>query len=132
MAAKVTKIHPERGDLPHVPDGVEATTWGVTLPAEITHLSPRRATELLLHVSWHRWHQYAELLESEYNASPGTAQTPAGVRALIGNRVASGKDGLFAQGEEIRALTRLEADERDRCAKLARQCHEMGITGDEW
>lgn len=47
---------------------------------------------------------------------------------LVGHNYSAVKDiGIFATGENIRALVQLEQTERDRCAKLAEMAHKMGI-----
>lgn len=54
--------------------------------------------------------------------------TTGGVAALIGNTYAATKDGdVFATGEAIRGLARLEAEERDRCARFAKLAIEAGV-----
>lgn len=52
-----------------------------------------------------------------------------GVAALIGKTYsAAGKDGhIFASGEAVRGLAKLEADERDRCANFCRLAISAGI-----
>lgn len=51
-----------------------------------------------------------------------------GVAALVGNQYASTKDGdVFATGEAIRGLAKLEAEERDRCANFATKAIAAGL-----
>jgi hypothetical protein len=50
---------------------------------------------------------------------------------MIGHRYSySGGEhgtGLYATSEEVRALVRLEAEERDRVVRYAKTAHDMGI-----
>lgn len=51
-----------------------------------------------------------------------------GVAALIGSTYADTKDGrIYATGDMIRGLTKLEADERDRCANFAAKAIAAGL-----
>jgi hypothetical protein len=51
-----------------------------------------------------------------------------GVSALIGHTWASaGEDGVYATGEAIRGLVKLEAEERDRAAGMAAKAAAAGI-----
>lgn len=51
-----------------------------------------------------------------------------GVSALIGHTFSATKDGdIFATGEAIRGLARLEGEERDRCAGFAAKAIAAGI-----
>jgi len=51
-----------------------------------------------------------------------------GVSALIGSSYADTKDGrIYATGDMIRGLTKLEADERDRCANFAAKAIAAGL-----
>jgi hypothetical protein len=51
-----------------------------------------------------------------------------GVAALIGNTYGDAKGGgIFATGEAIRGLAKLEADERDRCAGMAAKAVAAGL-----
>lgn len=69
--------------------------------------------------------------DSEYAPLSGGAGVAAegGTSGLIGHTYgAAGKDGrVYAQGEALRALVTLEAQERDRCVKFAEAAHRMGI-----
>jgi hypothetical protein len=116
-------VTPTEDQLPAVPEGAMVTAWnaGATGP-----LSPRAATLLMLHVSWQRWQYYAALLKEEVDKRGAAGLT--GFKRSASNVT----DGIYPTSEEIRALTRLEAQERDRCARLAREAHEMGLLGDEW
>lgn len=61
--------------------------------------------------------------ETDYDVGPGGAS-----RALIGPVYDLSKEGLpVAVGEAIRALVKLEAEERDRAAKLVRDGIRIGI-----
>ena len=51
-----------------------------------------------------------------------------GPDALVGPTFAAGRDGQRVEtGEQRRALTRLEAEERDRAVRFAKTAHDMGI-----
>lgn len=53
---------------------------------------------------------------------------PAGAAALVGNTVgANERFGFYAKGEEVRSLVRLEAEERERCARWAKMALDAGI-----
>lgn len=97
---------------------------------------------LLMNVSWIRWQLYAELLRQQVAdadrkaATRGsTSSTKGAAGGLIGHHLAASPvtGGVFPTGEEIRALTRLEAEERDRCARLVKLAHDMGVADmGEW
>jgi hypothetical protein len=114
-----------RGNLPPLPRGAEVTAWRASLPAGADALSPRMAMVLLLHSSWLRWLEYSALLEEQVREASGAA-------GLVGSTMASGRGGLYATGSEVLALTQLEADERDRVMRYAKQCHDAGLFGEEW
>jgi len=59
-----------------------------------------------------------------------TDASPSDTNGLIGYRYGmGGKEGiLYQQSEEVRALVRLEAEERDRVVKYAKVAHDMGIS----
>ena len=123
---------PGDGTLPSLPDGLErqVTAWHLPQDLEqegIAGLPPRVVMILLLHMSYLRVQEYAGMLQNQKNtASSG----PRG--GLIGFRTGRAADGtIYATGEELRGLTILEAQERDRLARLARECHDLGITGDD-
>lgn len=51
-----------------------------------------------------------------------------GVGALVGNTYAADKQaGIFATGEAIRGLAKLESDERERCANFAAKAVAAGL-----
>lgn len=51
-----------------------------------------------------------------------------GVAALVGNTYSSSNSGsLFATGEALRGLAKLEAEERDRCANFAAKAVAAGL-----
>jgi hypothetical protein len=93
----------------------------------------------LVMVSWQRWQYYAALLHDQIIAAstrdqhPGAPPVEAG--GIVGVRTSAssavGGSGLYATGEQIRALVELEGTERERCARLLRQAHDMGITNEE-
>lgn len=54
--------------------------------------------------------------------------TTGGVAALIGNTYGDSKTGgIYATGEAIRGLAKLEAEERDRCANFAKIAIAAGL-----
>jgi hypothetical protein len=92
---------------------------------------------LLMHVSWMRWSELADLLKRQMDeqieaALGGTPASESG--GVVGHKVAiNPRDGrLYETGEEIRALAVLEGEERDRCMRLAREAHDMGLFGENW
>lgn len=130
-----------RSQLPAVPPGMTVTAWeaghgpGDVLAAEVSgrllsRVTPRQAMILLLHVSWLRWQEYASMLKAQVDDAPQGRTA----RGLVGHKTSASSvtGGIYPTSEEIRALTRLEGQERDRCAALARQAHEMGLSGEDW
>jgi hypothetical protein len=96
-------------------------------------VSPSEAVMAMLHMSWARVHVYAGLLERQVAAAdPGR---PGGVgqgEGLVGHTFsASPSVGVYESGEAVRALARLEAEERDRCVRYAKVAHDMGIADRE-
>lgn len=83
--------------------------WDVT--GEISLVGSADVMLRLLHMSWVRVHLLAARLRVLVEGSEGD------------EGFVSPRDG----GEQIRALTRLEAEERDRCARFAKLCHDMRI-----
>lgn len=54
--------------------------------------------------------------------------TSGGVAALVGNTYGDSKTGgIYATGEAIRGLAKLEAEERDRCASMAAKAVAAGL-----
>lgn len=126
-----------RGDMPPVPKGAEVTAWAVTLPGDVRTLSPRMAMILMLHATWLRWSEYAALLEQQMldptnSALAGEPSTESA--GLVGHTWAMDPKSseVYATGEQVRALAALEAEERERVMKFARQCHDAGLLGDDW
>jgi hypothetical protein len=121
----VNRELPPGSSLPAPPGGATVGAWGVTLPPGMEVLPPRLVMLLLLHMSWNRAQEYARLLQTQRDSGGGR---PGG--GLTGFRTGRAADGtIYATGTEIHALTVLEGQERDRCARLAQQCHDLGITG---
>jgi hypothetical protein len=125
---------PEREELPALPPGAVVTAWMAGVLGS-RPLSPRAAILLLLHVSFLRWQEYATMLHAQVedapDGGPGKRGTP-GVRGLIGHHTAMSGGQMYPTREDIRALVRLEADERDRAARLAMMAHDIGLTGEDW
>ena len=113
--------------VPGADDSVRITPYRVDFPAGI--VTPRQSIIMLLQVSWQRWQSYAAILENDVTNAQPDADDNGLVVPTWGN---SPKDGAYVSGEAISALAGLEADERDRCAKLAKQAHDMGIEDEEW
>ena len=90
-----------------------------------------------LHMSWLRLATYSELVRQQVavegmKVHPEQQDPDARVETsgLIGHEYgAAGKEGrIFAKSEQVRALIRLESEERDRVMRYTKQCHEMGIS----
>lgn len=127
----------QQGDMPAVPKGVGVTAWAVTLPGDVATLSPRMAMVLMLHATWLRWSEYAALLEQQMlnPVSAALASEPDSESGgLVGHTWAMDPktSDIYATGEQVRALAALEADERDRVMRYARQCHDVGLLGEDW
>ena len=106
---------------------VKVTPWSVDMPA--TAVTPRTGMILMLQVAWQRWQVYAAMLEDQ--VSHGTSSTDNGLVGPVWSlNVKDG--GLEVTGEQARALVAIEAEERDRFARLAKQAHDMGIDDSEW
>lgn len=126
-----------RGQLPPIPEDADVTPWRAMLPEGADVLSPRMAMVLLMHVSWLRWSELAQMLERQMGEQVLDAlsgQPAAESHGVVGHKMAMNpKDSrLYATGEEIRALAELEGQERDRCSRLAREAHDMGLFGENW
>jgi hypothetical protein len=87
---------------------------------------------LMLHTSYLRWLEVAAYLEKQVKAAGGSRTMVEGAGGLVGHRVGMSQAGPYPTGEEIRALTKLEGEERDRVMRYARECHEVGLLGDDW
>jgi hypothetical protein len=104
-------------------------------------VTPSEAVMAMLQMSWARVHLYASLLERQVaDAQEGGGFGLGGAddpelgpgAGLIGHTRSGVKDiGIFATGEAARGLTKLEAEERDRCVRYARVAHDMGIADRE-
>lgn len=123
---------PAREDLPAAPAGAQVTAWEADAAGLLSRVTPRQAMILLLHVSWLRWHEYSKMLKEQVEAAQPGRAAGAGVRGLVGHKTSASAvtGGLYPTSEEIRALVRLEGQERDRCANLAKAAHDMGLTED--
>jgi hypothetical protein len=125
----------------------QITAWN---PAGETPTVDHQAVALsTLQMSWLRLAMYAELVRRQV-AAEGDAPLPepddadsleldddgeirlpkAKISGLIGYEYgAAGKEGrIFAKSEQVRALVRLESEERDRVMRYTKQCHDMGIS----
>ncbi len=101
------------------PATVTITAWSVRTPADV--VTPKQGIIALLQVSWQRWQILASMLEDQ--VMNGTAHVYA-VDPKTGD--------TYASSEQVAALVQAEADERDRCARLAKQAHDMGIDDAMW
>jgi hypothetical protein len=93
----------------------------------------------MLQVSWLRAQLYGRLLQQQFaeaQAARGDGQGLGGGdvpalgpgAGLIGHTRSGVKDiGIFATGEALRGLTKLESDERDKVVKYAKTASDMGI-----
>lgn len=106
---------------------VRITPYAVDFPAQI--VTPRQSIIMLLQVSWQRWQSYASMLEEQVTAVQPGDDSNGLVVPTWGNNP---KDGMYISGEAVSSLAILEAEERDRCAKLSKMAHDMGISDDEW
>jgi len=81
-----------------------------------------------LHVCWQRCQYYGQLLKEQVEAAQNSPGGPA--RGLFGHKTSASSvtGGIYPTGEDIRALVRLEGQERDRLMRMARECHDMGLT----
>jgi hypothetical protein len=99
--------------------------------AEPTKLDAGMTVLAMLQMTYLRVGMYAELLRQQVatDGDPGDGVI-GGTDGLIGHRYGmGGKEGiLYKQSEEVRALVRLEAEERDRVVKYAKVAHDMGIS----
>lgn len=94
--------------------------WSV-MGDDVPHLASSDVMLRLLHMSWVRVHLYAERLRVLVEDSVEN-------EGLVGATFAAGRNGERVEsGEQVRALAKLEADERDRCARFAKLCHDMRI-----
>lgn len=99
--------------------------------AEPTKLDAGMTVLAMLQMTYLRVGMYAELLRQQVAVEGDTAgASPSDTNGLIGHRYGmGGKEGiLYQQSEEVRALVRLEAEERDRVVKYAKVAHDMGIS----
>jgi hypothetical protein len=87
---------------------------------DVPHLASSDVMLRLLHMSWVRVHLYAERLRLLVDATDGDG-------GLVGPTYAAAGGARVETGEQVRALAKLEADERDRCARFAKLCHDMRI-----
>lgn len=94
--------------------------WSLLAAAEQTPLDPGQAVMHMLTLSAQRVEILGELLRLQLED-----QDYAG---LVGVTHAAGREGQRLEtGEQVRALAKLEADERDRLVKYAKTAHDMGI-----
>lgn len=125
---------PPRGNLPPLPalpPGATVSAWMAAL-APGKPLSPRAAMLLLLHVSWERWQVYSAELKAQVDAARGDSPDGTASAGLVAEKKMMYRDQPVPQGEEIRALALLEAGERDRAARLAKDAFAMGLHEVEW
>lgn len=109
------------------------TAWNAQGDGE--RIDPGIAVMALLQQAWVRVSVYNHLLREQVEQEGGSnGELEPGIRpdnsGLIGYRFgAAGKEGtIYATNEEVRALVRLEAEERDRVVKYAETAHKMGVS----
>jgi len=109
------------------------TMWSIA--GQPTKLDAGMTVLSVLQMSYLRLGMYADMLRRQvaidgYTADDLAESDRPKASGLIGFRYgAAGKDGvIYAQSEEVRALVRLEAEERDRVVKFAKVAHDMGIS----
>ncbi|WP_436759372.1 hypothetical protein [Streptosporangium sp. V21-05] len=123
--------------------GEAVSAWSA-LHGEST-VSATEAVLGMLQMSWARVHLYAGLLRRQVEEAQGARSDPDGGpdgdaefaapgedvghgAGLVGVTRGAVKDiGIYATGEAVRGLAALEAQERDRCVRFAKVCHDMGI-----
>lgn len=89
-----------------------------------TAVTPAEAVMAMLQMSWARVHVYARFLRDQVEADEAGG--------LVGRTSAAAAGvGVYESGDSIRALAKLEADERDRCVRFAKAAHDMGIADRE-
>jgi hypothetical protein len=98
--------------------------------AEPTKLDAGMTVLAMLQMTYLRAGMYAELLRQQVATEGDRPGDEADTSGLIGHRYGmGGKEGiLYRQSEEVRALVRLEAEERDRVVRYAKVAHDMGIS----
>lgn len=123
--------------------GEAMTAWSALGgPVTVTHT---QAVLGMLQMAWLRVHFYAGLLREQVEAEQdqaaggelggedqgGGGRGSDGVgrgAGLIGHTYGAVKDiGVYATGEAVRGLTKLESDERDRVVRFAKTAHDMKI-----
>jgi hypothetical protein len=90
-------------------------------------VTPRQALDGLLQASWARWQHYAGILQAAVESTPGAPE-----EGLVGHTwgAADIVGGVYETGDATRPMVAIEADERDRAARLAKQMHDMGYDDD--
>jgi hypothetical protein len=97
-----------------------------------TGISPYDAAHAMLETAWRRARIYAAELQRQAEGDGDSSIRNAGdggLPGLVGHTYSSGGPdiGIYATGEQARALVTLEGQERDRVMRFAKMCHEMGI-----
>jgi len=118
--------------------GEAITAWSALSGQPV--VSHTEAVLGMLQMSWLRAHLYARLLQQQFEEAQqqggngqgnvtGYGEPGLGPGAgLIGHtHGASPNIGVYVTGETARALTTLEAAERDRVVRYAKTAHDMGI-----
>jgi hypothetical protein len=123
----------------------QITAWNAV--GETPTIDHQQVALATLQMSWLRLAMYSELVRRQVAAEgdipppvPETEDTldmddegdllPTKTSGLIGYEYgAAGKEGrIFAKSEQVRALVRLESEERDRVMRYTKQCHDIGIS----
>lgn len=83
-------------------------------------LDPGQVVMNELRLAVHRANLFGELVRLQLGEDP--------IGGLVGTTRTAGRDGQAVEsGEQVRALMRLEAEQRDRVVRFAKAAHDMGI-----
>lgn len=122
----------------------QITAWNAM--GEAPTVDHKQVALATLQMSWMRLAMYSELVRRQVSAEGDIPPVPVddgetleldedgeilpSTSGLIGYEYgAAGKEGrIFAKSEQVRALVRLESEERDRVMRYTKQCHDMGIS----
>lgn len=95
--------------------------WSLVANASEPNMDPASVVMQAIRVTYHRLELLGAMLQAQLER-----QKTIG---LVGPTYAAGRAGERVQtGEQLRALTRLEADERQLLVRFAKTAHDMGIS----
>lgn len=110
----------EKASVARAKGDANMAAWSLEVAAELPPLHPHDRMLALIQLTSYRHAVYAEELRQLYVAE--------GAGALVGSTWTAGRGGESVQtGEQIRGLTKLEGDERDKLARYLKAAHDMGI-----